>query len=176
MLLEYLTHSSIDNKVEISNYLLDFDTSAKEDLCEKLKTTFYRQRDIRGMSVINTSGTGECLRYTCFVNQPSIELMSDDEKREYVLSAMLWNQENERVMLEFTFDEACKFQGMKFHRYQLTDIKDDEKDCLYEKGKQRAERLLERHRTLISKKIGRNEPCPCGSGKKYKKCCGSNKN
>ncbi len=23
-----------------------------------------------------------------------------------------------------------------------------------------------------SKKIGRNDPCPCGSGKKYKKCCG----
>jgi preprotein translocase subunit SecA len=25
------------------------------------------------------------------------------------------------------------------------------------------------------KKIGRNDPCPCGSGKKYKKCCGANK-
>ena len=24
-------------------------------------------------------------------------------------------------------------------------------------------------------KIGRNDPCPCGSGKKYKKCCGRNK-
>lgn len=24
------------------------------------------------------------------------------------------------------------------------------------------------------KKIGRNDPCPCGSGKKYKKCCGRN--
>ena len=23
-----------------------------------------------------------------------------------------------------------------------------------------------------SKKVGRNDPCPCGSGKKYKKCCG----
>jgi len=23
-----------------------------------------------------------------------------------------------------------------------------------------------------NKKIGRNDPCPCGSGKKYKKCCG----
>jgi uncharacterized protein YchJ len=22
-------------------------------------------------------------------------------------------------------------------------------------------------------KVGRNEPCTCGSGKKYKKCCGS---
>jgi uncharacterized protein len=23
-------------------------------------------------------------------------------------------------------------------------------------------------------KVGRNEPCPCGSGRKYKRCCGSN--
>jgi uncharacterized protein YecA (UPF0149 family) len=23
-------------------------------------------------------------------------------------------------------------------------------------------------------KVGRNTPCPCGSGKKYKKCCGRN--
>jgi preprotein translocase subunit SecA len=22
-------------------------------------------------------------------------------------------------------------------------------------------------------KVGRNDPCPCGSGKKFKKCCGS---
>ena len=26
----------------------------------------------------------------------------------------------------------------------------------------------------ILKKVGRNDPCPCGSGKKYKKCCGRN--
>ena len=25
----------------------------------------------------------------------------------------------------------------------------------------------------VSKKVGRNDPCPCGSGKKYKKCCGT---
>ena len=24
-------------------------------------------------------------------------------------------------------------------------------------------------------KIGRNDPCSCGSGKKYKNCCGKNK-
>jgi preprotein translocase subunit SecA len=26
----------------------------------------------------------------------------------------------------------------------------------------------------VAKKIGRNDPCPCGSGKKYKNCCGRN--
>ncbi|MBN1849252.1 MAG: SEC-C domain-containing protein [Deltaproteobacteria bacterium] len=33
--------------------------------------------------------------------------------------------------------------------------------------------LLNTPKTVtVEKKIGRNEPCPCGSGKKYKKCCG----
>jgi len=32
---------------------------------------------------------------------------------------------------------------------------------------------VDRHQTYQrdNKKVGRNEPCPCGSGKKYKKCC-----
>jgi hypothetical protein len=25
---------------------------------------------------------------------------------------------------------------------------------------------------IVGKKVGRNDPCPCGSGKKYKYCCG----
>jgi len=33
--------------------------------------------------------------------------------------------------------------------------------------------LLNPLKTAVAdKKVGRNEPCPCGSGKKYKKCCG----
>ena len=33
--------------------------------------------------------------------------------------------------------------------------------------------LLNPPKTRIAeKKVGRNETCPCGSGKKYKKCCG----
>ena len=38
---------------------------------------------------------------------------------------------------------------------------------IIEAGTKRAEKSKNR-------KIGRNEPCPCGSGKKYKFCCGKN--
>jgi uncharacterized protein YecA (UPF0149 family) len=34
-------------------------------------------------------------------------------------------------------------------------------------------RIASSSRKLASEKIGRNEPCPCNSGKKYKKCCGT---
>ena len=31
----------------------------------------------------------------------------------------------------------------------------------------------ENYKKTFDKKISRNEPCPCGSGKKYKRCCGA---
>jgi SWIM/SEC-C metal-binding protein len=35
------------------------------------------------------------------------------------------------------------------------------------------ERLMHPQKpTIAEKKVGRNEPCPCGSGKKFKNCCG----
>jgi uncharacterized protein len=33
------------------------------------------------------------------------------------------------------------------------------------------DQVVERPFVRVAPKVGRNEPCPCGSGKKYKKCC-----
>ena len=34
---------------------------------------------------------------------------------------------------------------------------------------------FKKSKTVVKEvRIGRNDPCPCGSGKKYKKCCGAN--
>jgi preprotein translocase subunit SecA len=35
------------------------------------------------------------------------------------------------------------------------------------------ESTTQKQPVLAKKQVGRNDPCPCGSGKKYKKCCGS---
>ncbi|MBQ1244184.1 MAG: SEC-C domain-containing protein, partial [Clostridia bacterium] len=35
-------------------------------------------------------------------------------------------------------------------------------------------KMPERKPAVKKQKVGRNDPCPCGSGKKYKKCCGLN--
>ncbi|MBO8434459.1 MAG: SEC-C domain-containing protein [Tyzzerella sp.] len=43
-------------------------------------------------------------------------------------------------------------------------------------AKKRHELTLQqkKSRTIVkATKVGRNDPCPCGSGKKYKKCCGA---
>ncbi len=47
-------------------------------------------------------------------------------------------------------------------------------DKIYNKEKQQElyKREKSSHTIVKTPKIGRNDPCPCGSGKKYKKCCG----
>lgn len=63
------------------------------------------------------------------------------------------------------------FKANAEHLYGLEGWKeiftDDEIKEIYKK--------FRRSKTIVkAKKIGRNDPCPCGSGKKYKHCCGKN--
>ena len=41
-------------------------------------------------------------------------------------------------------------------------------------GESAGDESLKKEPVRKGKKVGRNDPCPCGSGKKYKKCCGIN--
>ncbi len=64
---------------------------------------------------------------------------------------------------------------------RIVPMRQEEVDAMEEKRRRQQERELRMNRgedekpqpvRRKSKKVGRNEPCPCGSGKKYKKCCG----
>lgn len=68
---------------------------------------------------------------------------------------------------EVTFAARFRQNNMvKEHREQSLFKKVDGK-WYYEKGF-----LLPPETVRNEAKVGRNEPCPCGSGKKFKKCCG----
>lgn len=51
---------------------------------------------------------------------------------------------------------------------EWNNVFDDEKLASIEKAYKRSKTVR------VAKKPGRNDPCPCGSGKKYKNCCGRN--
>lgn len=50
----------------------------------------------------------------------------------------------------------------------------EEWNGIFDKEKQKEiEKQYKKSKTVVKEeKVGRNDPCPCGSGKKYKKCCG----
>ncbi len=59
--------------------------------------------------------------------------------------------------------EECEKHGWSYIIGFETDKPEDISDL---------EKMLNPAKPVISQKIGRNDPCSCGSGKKYKKYCG----
>ena len=61
---------------------------------------------------------------------------------------------------EYTYEDEDEYED----EYEDEDV---------EKEKNTFDNVSHRSFTVVNKKkVGRNEPCPCGSGKKYKHCCG----
>jgi len=61
-------------------------------------------------------------------------------------------------------------------KQRYTEVKDIGKN-LVQKHTKYGKLLIDQKNSILptrKDKIGRNDPCPCGSGKKYKKCCGVN--
>jgi preprotein translocase subunit SecA len=79
-------------------------------------------------------------------------------------SAMMDRAEEEIVRYLFLLEPAVQQEEKKVERR--------ERSYSYsapEKEEKKAGQTVVRK----DKKVGRNDPCPCGSGKKYKKCCGA---
>jgi len=69
-----------------------------------------------------------------------------------------------------TVDFLVRFRrdGQDVQQYEQANFRREEGRWLYVDGKVSAN-----HPPRKVTKIGRNDPCPCGSGKKHKKCCGA---
>jgi hypothetical protein len=62
---------------------------------------------------------------------------------------------DEEMLVKIALDQRLMIRGMKAAFFP------DESD------------EPEKPEPAVPSKVGRNDPCPCGSGKKYKKCCGA---
>ncbi len=71
---------------------------------------------------------------------------------------------------------AYKKEGHSFFQSLIAGIQHDVVHTIYKvslaKQEAPAQRQPQKAAVPAGKKVGRNEPCPCGSGKKYKHCCG----
>jgi len=61
--------------------------------------------------------------------------------------------------------ETCEKNGWHF----IIGFEPDKPEDISDLGK-----LLNPPQAAKSERTGRNDPCPCNGGKKYKKCCGAN--
>jgi len=65
-----------------------------------------------------------------------------------------------------------KREGHASFEALLASIQHDVAHSIYHVGITKEAPQKKKEAVMVGKKVGRNDPCPCGSGKKYKHCCG----
>ncbi len=95
-----------------------------------------------------------------------------DPKQEYKREGFELFQQLIYSMRDAAIRALSRVQIRSEVREQEFQHKDETANMQYSGGSAEEEHKKEPKRR-VEPKVGRNDPCPCGSGKKYKKCCGA---
>ncbi|MDQ2178322.1 SEC-C metal-binding domain-containing protein [Marinifilum sp. D714] len=119
----------------------------------------------------------------------NFSLMAGPERSSFGLSYISWGDNNseEFMRMLLKYSRARKYKSKADYWIGIGSTKDSRKfvnGFVFNDKKWKYDEFLEEEikdmfdgdnkglHIKYGKKIGRNEPCPCSSGKKYKRCCG----
>jgi hypothetical protein len=150
---------------------------------------FLDKDNFTGLRILVVEGMEEALKKDKIIDKKVEEafiryLQRDDELDDFLNPMVIF------MLIDITKDRHIDlirqvFDTKPVDTFYSGDFEDIEvrlglkKERTKPREKNKLQKLMERHSindefepdVITSHKIGRNEPCPCGSGKKYKKCC-----
>ncbi|MGZ0079556.1 YecA family protein [Methylomonas sp. YC3] len=169
--LTFLNSSPIPGRSNIASYLLDLSGDWREKLFNWIETEL---NDLPSRGRCLPMSTHGEVRLTIFVSMPNVTQYDRANAIHHVRTVLISTNDPDRSLLELSYDNDGTLIGLDWSIINLEGLSVTERDRL----KQAGEKLKEKRITNAirsSGKIGRNELCPCGSGQKFKRCCGTNK-
>lgn len=111
------------------------------------------------------------LSVSFIIRMPDIQM--DFTPRDYAIKNMFIQEKEEILLLDISVDEKNKITNVSFEWIRKSNLNEEDVIKYKEEAKKFADfRYFNKIKQLKGKKVGRNEKCPCGSGKKYKRCHG----
>ena len=166
-IVEFLSQSAKTGRAEIASYLLDLANDWREFVSSGIDEELTRQLTTKRAMPFSTHGS---------VNLTLFCWSTDGVQRdaalalEHARTVLLVNNDLRRLLLELTFTGENVLKDISWSWIDLSEIPKN----ILPKLRAAADRLRQTrvaNAKAEKRKIGRNEQCPCGSGKKYKKCC-----
>lgn len=171
-IIKFLDKSNIKEKVRLGMFLLDFSFEGRKKLNNAIETVLTRQQDLKRMMQITLADeTPICI----FCHQLGIKSTSKKEARDYTFATMLHIEDKYRIELHLFYDKCNDIENIEFEFYSVGDIPEERIEDLRNMANEFSDlRIMKYKKENGTNKIGRNELCPCGTGKKYKNCHGKN--
>ena len=149
----------------LASHLLDLAFDYREELSDQVMAALARTRELGRPQPLSTFGGWRAT----IVGWASEEVPRDPElARQHASTVMVAHQEGDRLVLELTFDRGTQLSEVHHAFLGNDDIDDSARRALAAEATELKDRWV--RRALRNGKVGRNDPCPCGSGRKYKRC------
>ena len=144
--------------------------SAREFLSEKTHALYEQREQELGAETMRELEKALLLRV---IDEKWMDHIDAMDQLRNGISLRAYGQKD--PLIEYKFEAFEAFQAMIYSikedvvRYimRVRVVQQEERKTFVNQGEEAGRKPVR-----VGKKIGRNEPCPCGSGKKYKNCCG----
>ncbi|MCX5792459.1 MAG: SEC-C metal-binding domain-containing protein, partial [Elusimicrobia bacterium] len=146
--------------------LLNCDSYWREKIASGIDELLIEQaRDMRPKSI--STFVGEKISIYCW--QEGVFDRNERFAIEHSQAAMIIRNDSERILIELFFDKNSSITDVCFKFLKLNSLSSFELEKVKELAESLKKARVSRERATTT--IGRNDKCPCGSGRKYKKCC-----
>jgi hypothetical protein len=167
--LKWLAQSNRSGRSRLASYLLDMAGDERIRLSKCIDSELKVQPTRRRPLAYSSAG-GDMVGYTMFCYSDSWAPRKAAAALEHAKQSMIVSGQKRRVLIELNYTDSGMLHEVNWSWLELDSIPSSELEALRVKADAlRRQRLSSAAAT--SGKTGRNQPCPCGSGKKYKKCC-----
>ena len=180
-IIDALGRSAAPGRSSVARYLLDSGGDLRIDLDRQVRNELQRQADRGRPLAISLYGSErEGVTLFCWL----ANAIGRDAKHalDTAEAITVMNEEARRLLLEVVFDDSDRIRSVFWHwcearavsdirRAELEPIIDDMRKARVGARLQRRGGASSRSTRKTSRRLGRNDQCPCASGRKYKKCC-----
>jgi preprotein translocase subunit SecA len=173
-LLNYLEQNVLPDHGFARDELLGMTKHPVREMIEEKTLAFYEQRE-QELGPVTMREIEKYIMLRIIDNKWMDHIDAMDQLRNGI-NLRAYGQRD--PLIEYKFEAFEAFQAMIYSikedvvrfvmRVKVVE-RPEERKMIVNQGEE-----AEKKPVKVGDKIGRNDPCPCGSGKKYKKCCGQN--
>ena len=166
-IVEVLSRSNKLGRSAVASYMLDIAGDWRTKIDASILKELRRQPTTKRSMPFSTHGSVK-LTVFCWTEHSNSRRAS--LAIDHTQTLVVMHDEARRLLIELTYSLTGKLQDISWTWVRLTDIPPDKLPSLRLQAEALRQKRISASKTE-RQKIGRDEPCPCGSGKKYKKCC-----
>lgn len=166
-IIGFLAETNEPSRAELTSFLLDASGDFREELARAIEVVLRESTELGRVKPISFYGGMAATIFTW----PSCIPKNKNEALDHTRAVLVAGGEQERPLIELEYDDNNKLIKARMTHVSLSGLSLDE----LEKVKRLSEKVVVRRleKARLKEKIGRNDQCPCGSGRKYKKCHGN---